>query len=467
MSVESILIPDGETLTLDADDVLVVRKTTAPGLIDGTGTLVTDCALLTGNIAPTVTIHCSEAIAAGFDAYAVSATVIRIRFPSGPVRFDLRRRIKQAGTWVTVATGADPASHFLDRAIVPNTVYEYQWSYTGAGAWSESNEAWTTVSYERLLVLSVAAQSETVPGGGRAVIIQADPSLLESVRILTAEPQTEPAPVSVIQADPAVQTDALILKNDALGYRLTKEDALTIRRNQTPTFVARISRPDGSIIAPTEIESVTYTVSKTVYDAVGVARMPVEGHTGVAVPLTALHEFPVADAFWDGLQTGEGLVEPGETVAGVRVVIVESETEGEFDVSVYLDGVLIGTRTTDDGGIGATLTAVGAGEKTVTFNGERTIPLYAGAYDMAGGDEVTAAVLPVNGEIFATAGSAGAWANGSEITDTSRVRGYNFKHSPNTREISAFADAGTYEMEYRLLPVTGNPIVISWTVEVL
>ena len=465
--MESILIPDGETLTLDADDVLVVRQTTAPGLIDGTGTLVTDCALLTGNIAPTVTIHCSEAIAASFDAYAVSATVIRIRLPSSPVRFDLRRRIKQSGTWVTVATGVNPASHVLDRAVVPNTVYEYQWSYTGAETWSESNEAWTTVSYERLLVLSVAAQSESAPGGERAVIIQADPSLLESARILTAEPQADPAPVRIIRADPAVQTDALILKNDALGYRLTKEDALTIRRNQTPTFVARISRPDGSIIAPTEIESIVYTVSKTVYDAIGVARMPVEGHTGVAVPLTSLLEFPVADAFWNGMQTGEGLVEPGETVSGVRIVIVDSETEGEFDVSVYLDGVLIGTRTTDDGGVGATLTAVGAGEKTVAFNGQRTIPLYSGAYEMAGGDDDHAAVLPVNGEMFAEAGSVGAWANGSEITDTSRVRGYNFKHAPNTREVSAFAESGTYEMEYRLLPVTGNPIVISWTVEVL
>ncbi|MGI5831410.1 MAG: hypothetical protein ACOX6D_02595 [Thermoguttaceae bacterium] len=465
--MESILIPNGETLTLGADDVFVVRQVTASGLIDGTGTLVTDCALLTGNIAPTVNIHCSDAVAASFDAYAVSATVIRIRLPSGPVRFDLRRREKAGGPWITVAVLADPASHVFDRAVVPNRVYEYQWSYTGAEAWSESNEAWTTVSYERLLVLSVVLESETAPDGRQVTVIQADPAFQTDALILTVPPRLDPASVAIMQADPTPLTDALVLQNDALGHVTTKEQTLTIRRNQTPTFVARISRPDGRIIAPTEIESITYTVSKTVYDAVGVMRMPVDGHVAVDVPLTALLEFPAADSFWDGLQTDEGLVEPDETVSGVRIVILESETSGEFDLSVYLDGMLIGVRTTNDDGIGATLTAVGVGEKSVTFNAERALSLYPGAYDMSGGTDQAAAILPVNGEILAEAGSVGAWANCVEVTDTARVRGYNFKHSPNTREISAFADPGTYEMQYRLLPLTGNPIVIAWTVEVL
>lgn len=460
--MESILIPDGETLTLDAGDTLTVNRTAAPGLIDGHGTLITDCDLLTGNIAPTVIIYCSRAWQK-FDAFAVSATAIQILLPTHTVRLDLRRNSKGTGDWVTVAAGAEPGSVILDRSVVPNRVYEYQWAPAGTEEWSEPNEAWTTVSYERIRILSGWLGTDSA--GYR--IVQAPAA--EEYRVVQAGPQTGPTvdEYRILKAAPRTRIDNVIQAPPRLDWIKTQEERMTIRRDQTPTFAARISRPDGSIIAPTEIESITYSVSKTVYDAVGVMRRPVEGHTGIDVPLTALLEFPVADIFWDGIQTGEGLLDPSETVRGIRVVVTEAGTAGEFDVSVYLNGERIGTETTGDGGIGANLGAVSRLGAQVLFNSERTIALYPGVYEMTGGDDETAASADCNGELLATAGAPGDWANSVVVNDTAQIRGYNFKHSPNTRELSAFAESGTYEIQYRLLPFTGNPIVIAWTVEVL
>ncbi len=460
--MESILIPEGETLTLDAEDRLTVNQVTAPGLIDGYGTLITDCDLLTGNIAPTVIIYCSRAWQA-FDAFAVSATAIQVLLPTHTVKLGLRRAAKGTGDWVTVAAGAEPGSVILDRSVVPNRVYEYQWAPAGTEEWSESNEAWTTVSYERIRILSGWLGTDSA--GYR--IVQAPAA--EEYRVVQADPRTESDAdeYKIIKAAPAAQVHDVTQAPPRLEWIKTQEERMTIRRDQTPTFVARISRPDGSIIAPTEIESISYTVFKTVYDAVGVMRRPVAGHTDIDVPLTALLEFPVADIFWDGIQTGEGLIDPSETVRGIRFVVTESETAGEFDVSVYLNGQRIGSETTDDGGIGANLGAVSSLGVHVQFNGERTIALYPGVYEMTGGDEETAASANCNGELLATAGAPGDWANSVVVTDSARVRGYNFKHSPNTRELSAFAESGTFEIQYRLLPFTGNPIVIAWTVEVL
>ena len=154
---------------------------------------------------------------------------------------------------------------------------------------------------------------------------------------------------------------------------LIKDESMKIAKNQTPTFAARISDSSGAIIAPADIAAISYTISRKRFGPLGYDYLPVNGHFQFSLTkpvgsevFAELLDRPRADLFWEGLQTGDGWLDPDET---------DSE-------------------------------------------------------------------------------------------DTSRIRGYNFIHSPDTRLNAAFPEEGEYLVQYRLLPVSGNPLVLSWKVNV-
>ena len=85
---------------------------------------------------------------------------------------------------------------------------------------------------------------------------------------------------------------------------------MSIRRNQTPTFPARVCQASGDIVSPDAIISLSYTINYVRRSALGQSLTGVTGHVDVDVPQDALLEFPVADALWTGFQTGSDFDEP-------------------------------------------------------------------------------------------------------------------------------------------------------------
>lgn len=187
-------------------------------------------------------------------------------------------------------------------------------------------------------------------------------------------PSSGTEPLTVLYSDQYHGTT--VIESDCPGALydiLTNDEIMKIAKNQTPTFTARISDSTGEIIEPGSITAITYTISHKGFGPLGHGWTPVTGHNGVSLSkpsgsaaFAELLARPVADLFWEGLQTGDEWLDPDET----------------------------------------------------------------------------------------------------EETDTSRIRGYNFKHSPDTRVNPAFSEEGEYLVQYRLSPRTGNPIVLSWKVTV-
>lgn len=184
------------------------------------------------------------------------------------------------------------------------------------------------------------------------------------------------APVTVLRSDLYRGTTVILSDRSGLGAAslwslLLKDESMKIAKNQTPTFTARISLPSGAIIDPAGITAIRYTISYKDYSPVGYGFNPVGGHNKRALTKPAgsetfaeLYARPVADLFWEGLQTGEGWLDPEE----------------------------------------------------------------------------------------------------AETDDTTHLRGYNFRHTPDTASYPAFAKDGEYLVQYTLTPQTGNPIVLSWKV---
>lgn len=185
-------------------------------------------------------------------------------------------------------------------------------------------------------------------------------------------------PLTVLYSDAFRGTTVIVSDRSGLGDAglrpvLLKDELMKIAKNQTPTFVARISLPSGAIIDPAEITAIRYTISYKSYSPVGYVFSPIGGHNKKVLTKPAgsetfaeLFDRPVADLFWEGIQTGAGWVDPED----------------------------------------------------------------------------------------------------AETDDTSHIRGYNFKHTPDTSSYPAFANDGEYQVQYTLTPTTGNPIVLSWNVTV-
>lgn len=190
----------------------------------------------------------------------------------------------------------------------------------------------------------------------------------------TFVPSCGTEPLAVLYADQYYGTT--VIESDCPGALydiLTHDDIMKIAKNQTPTFTARISDSTGAIIDPAAVTAITYTISRKGFGPLGYGWTPVTGHDGFSLSkpggsasFAELLARPVADLFWEGLQTGDEWLDPDET----------------------------------------------------------------------------------------------------ESTDTSRIRGYNFIHSPDTRVNPAFSDEGEYLVQYRLSQSSGNPIVLSWKVTV-
>ena len=183
-------------------------------------------------------------------------------------------------------------------------------------------------------------------------------------------------PVTVLRSDLYRGTTVILSDRSGLGTAapwsfLLKDESMKIAKNQTPTFTARISQPSGAIIDPAGITAIKYTIFYKDYSPVGYGFNPVGGHNEKALTKPAgsgtfaeHYARPVADLFWEGLQTGESWLDPEE----------------------------------------------------------------------------------------------------AETDDTSHLRGYNFRHTPDTASYPAFAKDGEYLVQYTLTPQTGNPIVLSWKV---
>lgn len=200
-----------------------------------------------------------------------------------------------------------------------------------------------------------------------------------SLNVITSDlfvPSFGAEPLAVLCSDTYRGTTVLTSDRSGLGAAalwslLLKDESMKIAKNQTPTFTARISLPSGAIIDPAEITAIRYTISYKDYSPVGYGFSPVGGHNEKALTKPAgsgtfaeLYTRPVADLFWEGLQTGEDWLDPEE----------------------------------------------------------------------------------------------------AETDDTSHLRGYNFRHTPDTASYPAFAKDGEYLVQYTLTPQTGNPIVLSWKV---
>lgn len=370
-TAEHFIVEDGDVFTLENDVMEVPRVTVGEeGTFNGTGTLVTVCDWLTGEIAETITLYC---VYGSFDAFAVSGHTVAVLLPQRHgTTIDLRRRPLGGTEWTVLGTGLTE-DLYRDSGLTPNRQYEYAYKYSDSQEWSDPNIAWLTVGYERLVICS----DRFVYRDGTSVYTVLYSDVYIGVGILTSQ---VPGPWSVILSDnyvgyAVIQSDVFVQTDSGTRTFITlyRDDYMKIAKNQTPTFAARISRPSGHIIDPAEITAIQYTIFRKEYSPIGYRSLPVSHFTAVNLAKGAgeetfseLLERPVADIFWEGLQTEEGWLDPEET---------ESE-------------------------------------------------------------------------------------------DTSQIRGYNFKHTPDTTVYRAFAEEGEYLVQYTLTPTEGNPIVLSWKVAV-
>ena len=369
-TAEHFAVFDGETFTMEEGDELEVpRITVEPAAVfNGHGTVYTVCAWLDGEIAETITLYCTYS---EFSAFAVSGHSIAVLLPQKHGRtVDLRRRELGAPEWTVLGTGLTE-DLYRDSGLTPNRQYEYAYKYSDSQEWSDPNIAWLTVGYERLVICS----DRFVYRDGTSAYTVLYSDVYIGVEILASQ---VPGPWSVILSDnyvgyAVIQSDVFIQtgSDTRMFLTLNRDDPMKIAKNQTPTFAARISRPSGSIIDPAEITAIQYTIFHKEYSPIGYKYNPVVGHTKIDVAkgdgeetFAELLERPVADIFWDGLQTEECWLDPEKT---------ESE-------------------------------------------------------------------------------------------DTSQIRGYNFKHTPDTTVNLAFTEEGEYLVQYTLTPTEGNPIVLSWKV---
>lgn len=152
-------LDSGESITLDANDSLKVYQV-AGGAVNGTGCLVTCCAIMTAAVADGVALTCVPM----FQAAAVSATRVAVTLPAALGNITLRRR-EAGGTdaeWVTLGEHLDAVVYNDDFDAInppePNVIYEYQWKYSGAD-WSDADPAWLTRTFHRTVNAEVFADA--------------------------------------------------------------------------------------------------------------------------------------------------------------------------------------------------------------------------------------------------------------------------------------------------------------------
>lgn len=218
------------------------------------------------------------------EAAANTQQSIRVRWASlGGLAVNVQRRYNGSNDWATIAESIT-ANSYTDYAITSGTRYYYRLTLSGADITGE-NLAWTlTVAHYSVVTYATSGGTvESSDGSGSG---------------------GSGGETTVVWAT---------ITEMALATTTVKEFTFMtteIYRNEAGVFCARIADTNtGSIIQPSEVESITYTAYKLSTASLRSTRTAVTNHSNVSVtPADVMLEECITDSYWTVDETGYNFI---------------------------------------------------------------------------------------------------------------------------------------------------------------